>query len=78
VLVSDQVYLHPWVSQAGVGGVARCTVESVAEELKRWLTAGGPREAAAARARTAALKTFDWDVIGRRWVGHYQAIRNQK
>lgn len=78
VLVSDQVYLHPWVDQAGVGGVARCTVESVAAELKRWLAAGGPREAAAGRARAAALETFDWDAIGRHWVGHYRTIRDAR
>lgn len=75
VLVSDQVYLHPWVTQAEVGGVARCTVESVAAELKRWMAAGGPRDAAAARARTAALETFNWDAIGRHWVEHYRSIR---
>ncbi|MDB5321136.1 MAG: glycosyltransferase [Phycisphaerales bacterium] len=74
VLVSDQVYLHPWISQAGAGGVARCTVDSVAEELTRWLVDRGPRDDAAKRARTAALEAFDWDAIGQHWIGHYQRI----
>ncbi len=74
VLVSDQVYLHPWITQAGVGGVARCTVDSVADELRRWLAKDGPRAAAATKARQAALQTYNWDSIGRNWGDHYQKL----
>jgi glycosyltransferase involved in cell wall biosynthesis len=58
VLVSDQVYLHPWVTRGGVGGVTACTVEAVAGELKRWFEDPAMREAAAGRARGFALENF--------------------
>jgi glycosyltransferase involved in cell wall biosynthesis len=74
VLVSDQVYLHPWVTRGGVGGVTACTVEAVAAELKRWLDDPAMRNAAAGRARGLALENFDWEEIGRHWVGHYARI----
>jgi glycosyltransferase involved in cell wall biosynthesis len=74
VLVSDQVYLSPWIQANGVGGVTRCTVDSVAVELQRWLSDSALREAAAANARALALATFDWDAIARHWVGHYQEV----
>jgi glycosyltransferase involved in cell wall biosynthesis len=74
VLVSDQVYLHPWVTRGGVGGVTACTVDAVAAELKRWLDDTAMRDAAAGRAREFALGTFDWDEIARHWVGHYARV----
>jgi glycosyltransferase involved in cell wall biosynthesis len=75
VLVSDQVYLHPQISRGGVGGVMPCTVNAVADELQRWLSDSNLRNAAAARARSFALDTFNWDEIGRNWVRHYQSLR---
>jgi glycosyltransferase involved in cell wall biosynthesis len=75
VLVSDQVYLHPQISQGRVGGVTPCTVDAVAVELQRWLSDPKMRNAAAARARSFALTTFNWDEIGRNWAAHYQSLR---
>jgi glycosyltransferase involved in cell wall biosynthesis len=75
VLVSDQVYLHPWITRAGVGGVVQCTVDAVADGLTRWLASGGPRDDAARRARPAALEAFDWNAIGLHWVEHYRRIK---
>jgi glycosyltransferase involved in cell wall biosynthesis len=75
VVVSDQVYLHPRVSEAGVGGVCRLLVRDVVHELRRWVDDGEMRERAAAKARAFALQNFDWDQIGRLWSGHYHALR---
>jgi glycosyltransferase involved in cell wall biosynthesis len=74
VIVSDQVYLHPRISAAGVGGVGGLTVEAVARELEAWLEQRGTRDEAARRARPYALQTFGWDRIGEAWVGHYGQI----
>src|SRR5207248_10298070 len=74
VIVSDQVYLHPRISAAGVGGVVGLTVEAVAQELEAWLEQRGTRDEAARRARAYALQTFGWDRIGEAWVGHYGRI----
>jgi glycosyltransferase involved in cell wall biosynthesis len=74
VIVSDQVYLYPEVSKAGVGAVTATTIDSVAGELSRWLDDSGRRATAAAGARSFALGAFDWNEIARRWVGHYGAV----
>jgi glycosyltransferase involved in cell wall biosynthesis len=74
VIVSDQVYLHPRISAAGVGGVVGLTVDAVTQELEAWLEQRGTRDEAARRARPYALQTFGWDRIGEAWVGHYGQI----
>jgi glycosyltransferase involved in cell wall biosynthesis len=76
VIVSDQVYLHPEVTGAGVGTVTRTTVESVASELSRWLTDPAVRANSASKARPCALSTFDWDHIAHNWVEHYRVAAN--
>jgi len=73
-IVSDQVYLHPFITEAGAGAVVPCHVDAVAGELGRWLGDSAVRDAAAVRARGFALNTFSWDEIGRHWVGHYASI----
>jgi glycosyltransferase involved in cell wall biosynthesis len=78
VLISDQVYLHPRITAAGLGGVTPCTVEAVAAELKRWLTDDALRTQAADRARPFALGEFAWDRVATDWVRHYKALRAAK
>jgi glycosyltransferase involved in cell wall biosynthesis len=78
VVVSDQVYLHPWVTEAGVGGVCTLSVEDVARELGRWLADDSLRSRAAEKGRPFALGNFDWDAIGRRWVEHYRVIAGSR
>jgi glycosyltransferase involved in cell wall biosynthesis len=74
VLISDQVYLHPRVTAAGVGGVTACTVEAVAAALGRWMNDEGMRRAAAGRARAFALAEFSWERVAADWVGHYRGL----
>jgi glycosyltransferase involved in cell wall biosynthesis len=74
VIVSDQVYLHPAVSGAGVGAVTKLDVGAVATELARWLGDPALRDDAARRARPFALGHFAWGEIGRRWERHYGRI----
>lgn len=73
-IVSDQVYLHPRVTDAGVGAVVETTIDSVASELRRWLADPALRADKAARARAFALAEFDWTDIGQRWVDHYRSL----
>ena len=74
VIVSDQVYLHPHITQANVGAVTTTTIDSVAHELTKWLTHPTLREQAAQSARPYALKTFDWNQIAQHWLTHYQQL----
>jgi glycosyltransferase involved in cell wall biosynthesis len=74
VLISDQVYLHPRISAAGVGGVTACTVEAVTAELGRWMADEGMRRTAAGRARAFALGEFAWDRVAADWVEHYRGF----
>lgn len=74
VLVSNQVYLQREIEGAGVGGVCGLTVESVALELRRWLTEDSLRAAASAKARQFALTNFDWQVIAQHWKDHYARL----
>jgi glycosyltransferase involved in cell wall biosynthesis len=78
VIVSDQVYLHPEVSKAGVGAVTPMTVEAVADALASWLSDPVLRGDAAAKARRYALATFDWNRVAERWTGHYERIISQR
>ncbi len=74
VIVSDQVYLHPQVTTAGVGAVVNVSVDSMTSELQRWLENPGVRTAFAATARSYAMNAFDWNVIARNWAGHYRQV----
>jgi glycosyltransferase involved in cell wall biosynthesis len=77
VILSDQVYLHPWVSESGVGGVCELNTSDVVRELHRWLDNPDLRDRAAAKARPFALANFDWDAIGHRWAEHYAVLAPQ-
>jgi glycosyltransferase involved in cell wall biosynthesis len=78
VLVSDEVNLGSAVAATDAGVVvpmapaadlpARVAV-AIDAELAR-----GRDAAERERIRAAALAAFDWTAIGRRWVGHYEAI----
>jgi glycosyltransferase involved in cell wall biosynthesis len=74
VIVSDQVYLWPRVTEAAVGAVVRLDVGAVAAELEAWLADGDRRDAAAGRARAVALRDFAWDRVAGNWVGHYRRV----
>jgi glycosyltransferase involved in cell wall biosynthesis len=63
VVVSDQVYLHPDIKAAGLGGVVPMDVDALAGELDRWLWDDALRADAALRARPWAMERFNWDVI---------------
>jgi glycosyltransferase involved in cell wall biosynthesis len=72
VVVSDQVYLHPQVKSAGVGGVVPMDIDALARELDRWMGDEALRATAAAHARPWAMGHFNWNVIARHWLEHYQ------
>jgi glycosyltransferase involved in cell wall biosynthesis len=74
VLVSDQVQLWREITDAGVGGVCKTTVESTAAALRQWLGDPARRDAAAQRARPFALARYDWNAIARNWLRHYTQI----
>jgi hypothetical protein len=58
VVVSDQVYLHPQVTSAGVGGVVRMDIDLLAKELDRWMGDESLRTEAARRARPVGAAAF--------------------
>jgi glycosyltransferase involved in cell wall biosynthesis len=46
----------------------------LAAEITRWLNDENLRLAAARRAIPFVAERFDWDVVAREWVGHYQKL----
>jgi glycosyltransferase involved in cell wall biosynthesis len=74
VVVSDQVYIHPDVTAAGVGAAVPIDVDALAAELDRWLTDDRLRQAAGARARPFVWEHYSWAKIAVRWAAHYEAI----
>jgi glycosyltransferase involved in cell wall biosynthesis len=74
VVISDQVYLHPEISRAGVGAVVPLDADALARELDRWLDDEALRRDAASKAAAFVRERYDWDTIARRWVGHYAKL----
>ena len=74
VVVSDQVNTYPQIAAEKLGGVVPLDVEALARELDRWLDDDALRRSAAGRAREFVRERYDWNVIARHWVGHYQRV----
>jgi glycosyltransferase involved in cell wall biosynthesis len=74
VVISDQVYLHPDVTAANVGGVVPMNIDALARELDRWLDYESLRTSATSRARPFVWDRYDWLQIARRWKGHYDQL----
>ena len=74
VVVSDNVMLHPTITQARAGGVSPLSVEAVSRELARWMKDESLREEAGQRGRQLAMTQFDWNNIAIRWTKHYADI----
>jgi glycosyltransferase involved in cell wall biosynthesis len=77
VVISDQVNIQDAISRAGLGGVARTEVPSLARMIETWLADDSKRAAAAAAARRFVWENFDWNRIARRWDGHYAGLAGQ-
>jgi glycosyltransferase involved in cell wall biosynthesis len=77
VLISDRVNLHDQITAGEVGGVVPAELAPLAEALGRWLDDADLRSNAAARAPAFVRERYDWDSIARRWVGHYQRLRDR-
>lgn len=75
VIISDQVNIHDQISEARVGAVVPTQIEPLAAALVEWLADAPGRRLAGERARELARQRYDWDQVGRNWVGHYQAVR---
>lgn len=71
VILSDQVYLHPELSTAGLATVVPLDVAKVTSALDRSLSSPRPD---GDRARAFALDRFNWQTIARHWVEHYQRL----
>ena len=71
VVISDQVYLHPDITAAQVGGVVPMNIDALARELDRWLSDDTLRKSAAERTRPFVWQRYDWHQIARRWQEHY-------
>ena len=72
VIISDQVNLHPEITEASVGAVTTTTPASVTEALDRWLADDDARAAMAARCRPFVQERFDWNRIAARWLQRYR------
>ncbi len=75
VVISDQVNLHPMVTEAGAGEVIQTQTDQVADAITRWMQDDAQREAVGEKARAEAFARFAWPAIGERWVSHYDAVR---
>jgi glycosyltransferase involved in cell wall biosynthesis len=74
VLITDKVNIWQDIAAASVGGVVKTDVKALASELRRWMTDGDLRKAAAERARPFVWQRYDWRQIATRWVDHYHRL----
>ena len=74
VIVSDQVAIHPEITQGQVGCVVPCSSNKVAEAISEWLADDELRAAAAQRARPFVWDRYGWSSIAQRWKTHYEEI----
>ncbi|HEX8523540.1 MAG TPA: glycosyltransferase [Tepidisphaeraceae bacterium] len=75
VVVSDQVYLHPLITQEKLGGVVPLDAGALARELDRWIADATLRQQVSTLARPYALNHFDWDTIAHHWLDHYKGLK---
>lgn len=74
VIVSDQVNIHDVILRHELGAVVDTTVDSVRQELDRWLS-DLPRATRVGQSnRLFAQKNFDWSTIAANWHTHYKAL----
>ncbi len=74
VLISDQVGIYREIVGAGVGGVFSLGVETLTQEIVRWLDSPTLRTQAAALSREYVKTHYDWNQIAQQWVLHYQSL----
>ncbi|MCC7145468.1 MAG: glycosyltransferase [Phycisphaeraceae bacterium] len=72
VVITDQVAIHPSINQAHVGGVCPTAVEPLADALKQWLDRKHSDRPLAEQCRQFVRARYDWQMIARRWLNHYQ------
>jgi len=75
VIISDQVNIHREITAAQVGGVVPTQITPLAGMLGLWMNDDHRRAQARIKARSFALRTFDWNQAAAHWAGHYEAIR---
>lgn len=71
VVVSEHVGLKTEIRDCGAGSVTPLESEAIAHAIDGWLQDSAGRHAAGVRARTCALRDFDWRVIAARWQRRY-------
>ena len=83
VVISDQVNIHNFVSSNNLGSVIPLDTGRLREEIARWSETvqqwrrqPASKHTFAERCRSAVKEQYDWNAIARRWVSHYEALRD--
>lgn len=74
VLISPGVNLVDVIQERRVGEVVVLEDQAIADTLQRWTQQPQLVADYASRCRSTAGELFDWNEIGKRWIGHYQRL----
>ena len=77
VIVSDHVNIHPYITEAGVGGVVPLDSDALADEITRWMTDKKLYAEAQGKSKAYVWEMFDWRKIVVRLNGHYIKMINK-
>lgn len=74
VVISDQIGIHPAITQGGAGLVASCSIESLTEALLNMLADPAAARVMGEHGRRVALAQFSIPVVSQKLLSLYQSI----
>jgi glycosyltransferase involved in cell wall biosynthesis len=74
VVITDQIGIHPAITQGGAGLVASCSIESVTEALLKTLADPAAARVMGEHGRRVALTQFSIPVVSQKLLSLYQSI----
>jgi glycosyltransferase involved in cell wall biosynthesis len=74
VVISDQVNIHPQITQAHVGQVVPLDIDRTWQALENYLSNETERAQAAALARPFVWRTYDRTQIAGHWIEYYRQL----
>ena len=74
VVISDQINICDDVAKAEAGQVLPLGAEPLRVAIDQWLANDALREQAGQRGAAWVRKQYDWQVLAKRWMNHYESL----
>jgi glycosyltransferase involved in cell wall biosynthesis len=78
VVISDQIGIHPAITEGGAGLVTPCQVDALSDALIQALADPGALRAMGERGRKVAIAQFSIPVVAEKLVSLYQSLLHEK